>query len=187
EDKKIEIKKGEKTEGEKEEEQKTRELSIRRESPFSLFQQMDRMLDNMWRGFDDLFWWPFSNRSYRPLSLTIAKDEPLFRTPLSNITEEENQYIISAEVPGLEKSDLEISITDNNLEIKGEVTEEKKEEEEGELVRRECFTKSYYRAFTLPENIDQDGIDANLDKGILKITIPKVEPPKPVKKKIEVK
>ncbi|MFX1393545.1 MAG: Hsp20/alpha crystallin family protein [Promethearchaeota archaeon] len=182
-DKKIEIKKGEKTK----EEQRSRELSIRRESPFSLFQQMDRMVDRMWRGFDDLFWWPFSNRSYRPLSLTITEDEPLFRTPLSNITEDEKKYIITAEVPGLDKGDLEISITQNNLEIKGEISKESKEKKEGELVRRESFRKSYYRAFSLPENIDPDKIEANLDKGILKINIPKVEPPKPEVKKIEIK
>ncbi|MBD3256318.1 MAG: Hsp20 family protein [Candidatus Lokiarchaeota archaeon] len=187
EDKKIEIKKGEsKSEEEKIEDKKSRELSIRRESPFSLFQQMDRMFDNMWRDFDDNFWWPFGRRRV-PLSLSISEDEPLFRTPLTNISEDDNTYTISAEVPGLDKEDLEITISEGNLEIKGEMQQEKKEEKEGELVRRECVTSSYYRAFALPENIDEDDIDANLDKGILTIKIPKVEPPEPVKKKIEVK
>ena len=73
------------------------------------------------------------------------------------------------------------------MEIKGEHKEEKKEEKEGQLVRREYHSSSYYRAFNLPENIDEDKIDANLEKGILTVKIPKVTPPEPEKKKIEIK
>ena len=73
------------------------------------------------------------------------------------------------------------------MEIKGEHKEETKEEKEGQLVRREYHSSSYYRAFNLPENIDKEKIDANLDKGILTVKIPKVTPPKPEKKKIEIK
>ncbi|TFG02766.1 MAG: Hsp20/alpha crystallin family protein [Promethearchaeota archaeon] len=186
-EKQIKDRKREDIEEEEREEQKSRELSIRRESPFSLFQQMDRMLDNMWRGFDDLFWWPFSSRNYRPLSLRITENEPLFRTPLSNITENDNEYEISAEMPGLDKGDLEINISDGSLEINGEISEEKQEEKKGDLVRRECYSSSYYRLFNLPKNIDEEGIEANLDKGLLKITIPKVEPTESANKKIEIK
>jgi HSP20 family protein len=119
--------------------------------------------------------------------LIIRESEPIFRTPLANITEDEGFFNINAELPGLDKGDIEISIQDGNLEIKGEVKEEKKEEKEGELVRREFRSSSYYRCFTLPENIDEDKIDANLEKGILTVKIPKVEPKEPEKKKIEIK
>jgi len=180
-DKKIEVKKSKALKKEKDE-QKSRELSIRRESPFSLFQEMDRMFDNLWRNFDESFW-PFRRRRYEP----IKWDElPIYRTPLSNITEEKNNYIVSAELPGLDKADIEITFHDGMLEIKGEQKEEKKEEKEG-YVRREFSSASYYRAFSLPENIDVDAIDANLDKGILNINIPKKKPEKVEKKKIEVK
>ncbi|MFW9988287.1 MAG: Hsp20/alpha crystallin family protein [Candidatus Odinarchaeota archaeon] len=187
ESKEIEVKKKEKTEVEEKEGKKSRELSLRRESPFSLFQQMDRLFDDLNRNFFDDWFWPFRTRRRRPLSLVITENEPLFRTPLSNITEDENNYNITAEIPGLDKQDIEITIKDNTLEIKGEVKEEKKEEKEGELIRRECYASSYYRAFSLPENIDADNIEANLEKGILTVKIPKVEPPEPEKKKIEVK
>jgi len=90
-------------------------------------------------------------------------------------------------LPGIEKGDIELSIQDGMLEIKSEHKQEKKEEKEGELIRREWSSSSYYRAFKLPENIDEGKIDANLDKGILSIKIPKVEPPKPEKMKIAIK
>jgi HSP20 family protein len=181
---KIEITKKEGKE-ETKEGKKSRELAVRRENPFSIFQEMDRMFDNF---FNDDVWWPFGySRRRRPFSLVIRDDEPIFRTPLSNITETDKTYEISAELPGMDKSNIQLTITDNMLEIKGEQKEEKKEEKEGQYVRRESRSTSFYRAFNLPDNIDENGIDANLDKGVLKVTIPKVEPAKPEKKQIEIK
>lgn len=182
---KIDVKKKEKSKEEKKEDQKSREITVRRESPFSLFQEMDRLFNDMQRNFFED--WPFGFKRQRPFSLIIRDDEPIFRTPLSNITESDGFFNISAELPGLDKGDIEISIQDGNLEIKGEFKEEKKEEKEGELVRREYRSSSYYRCFTLPDNIDENKIDASLDKGILTVKIPKVEPVVPEKKKIEIK
>jgi len=181
EDKKIDIKKGKETKKEKNE-SKSRELAIRRESPFSLFQEMDKMFDNLWRNFDETFW-PFRRRRYQPIKW---EEVPFYRTPLSNITEDDKNYNISAELPGLDKGDIQITFHDGMLEIKGEQKEEIKEEKEG-YVRREFSSASYYRAFSLPENIDEDAIDANLEKGILTVKIPKKEFEKKEKKKIEIK
>jgi len=122
----------------------------------------------------------------RPLSLTAIEAEPFFRTPLVNITEDENDFNILTEMPGLEKKDIEILVHERNLEIKGDVKEEKKEEKKGDLVRREFRSTSYYRCFSLPENVDEDAIEANLDKGILKIKIPKKDIKKKEKKEIKI-
>ncbi len=185
---KIEITKKEKKEGENQEGKKSRELTVRRENPFSLFQEMDRMFSDLTNSFFSDDFWPFGyGRRYRPLSLIIRDDEPIFRTPLSNITEKKDSFEISAELPGMDKSDISLTITDGMLEIRGEQKEETKEEKEGQYVRRECRSSSFYRAFNLPENIDENSIDANLEKGVLRVTIPKVEPVKPEKKKIEIK
>lgn len=180
---KIDIKKEETSKKENQEDKKSRELTIRRGNPFSLFQEMDRMFDDL---FDD-FSWPFGRRMKRPLGLVIKENEPIFRTPLANIKDLKDHFEISAELPGLEKNNIELTIRDDVMEIKGEHKQETKEEKEGQLVRREYHSSSYYRAFNLPENIDKDKIDANLDKGILTVKIPKVTPPKPEKKKIEIK
>ena len=164
---------------EKEGEKKTREIAVRRESPFSLFQRMDQIFDEMSRNFFD-----FPRKSLMP---SFPKEDAMFRTPLSNIKEKESEFEISAEIPGLNKDDIEITISEGKLEIKGETEKEEKEEEKGEVVRREYSSSSYYRAFSLPENIDEDAIDAQLEKGILKVKVPKKELPEPEKKKIEVK
>jgi HSP20 family protein len=185
-DKKVEIKKKEKSNGKKQEDKKTREIAVRRESPFSLFQDMDRMFNELRSNFFDDWYFPFRTRRRRPFSLIMADDEPIFRTPLANITEDKDNFSVIAELPGMDKKDIEITITEGNLEIKGEIKEEKKEEKEGELVRREFHSSKYYRAFSLPDNINADKIEANLDKGVLTVKIPKAEPPKPEKKVIEV-
>ncbi|MFO7796951.1 MAG: Hsp20/alpha crystallin family protein [Promethearchaeia archaeon] len=166
------------------EEEKSRELSIRRERPFSIFQEMDKMFNELTRRFDE-FWRP--TRWPRFGSLMETEEGPLFRTPLTNIKDKEDHIEISAEMPGLDKGDIEVSISDGVLEIKGEMEEEEKEEKEGEVVRSEYRTSRYYRAFTLPENINDEEIDANLDKGILTVKVPKQEPEPKEKKKIEIK
>jgi HSP20 family protein len=173
--KKIDVKKKEGKEEESKDE-KSRELSLRRGNPFSLFQEIDKMFDDIW---GESSMWPFRRR--RPIKW---EDIPYFRTPLTNITETDDSFNISAEIPGLDKGDIEITLQDGTLEIKGEQKEEKEEKEEG-YVRREYSSASYYRAFELPDNIKDDEIDANLDRGILKVTIPKKEPEP--KKKIEIK
>jgi HSP20 family protein len=169
------------------ENKESRELSLRRERPFSLFQEMDRLFDDMTRDLSDWFWWPSQRKIWRPLSLRLREEKPWFRTPLANISEEKDQFNIKAELTGIEKGDIEKKVRKGVMEIKGEAKEEKKEEKEGELVRREYRSSSYYRSFTLPENINEDAIDASFDKGILNVKIPKKEPKEPEKTKIEVK
>ncbi|TFG26464.1 MAG: Hsp20 family protein [Promethearchaeota archaeon] len=62
-----------------------------------------------------------------------------------------------------------------------------KETEEEEFIRKEYKSSNYFRRFNLPDTADKDKIDANLDNGILKITIPKKEVEEPQKKRIEIK
>ncbi len=186
EDNKIEVKK-ETTQNKNKEESKTHELSVRREHPFSLFQEMDRFFDDLSRNFFNDWYWPFGGRRKPGLSIVFSDNEPIFRTPLANIKADDNFFNITAELPGLEKGDLEITIQDGNLEIKGEVKEESKEEKDGQLIRREYHSSKYYRCFNLPENINEDKIEAKLDKGLLTVKIPKIEPSMPEKKKIDIK
>ena len=176
-----------KREKSKKKEKESKELAIKKERPFSLFQDMDRYFNDLSRNLFDDWMFPLRSRIWPILSSSIIEREPFFRMPLTNITEDDKNFNIVAEMPGLNKGDITISIQDGNLEIKGEVKEEKKEEKEGELVRREYHSSSYYRCFSLPENINEDQIEASLEKGILNITIPKKELEKKEIKKIEIK
>jgi len=82
--------------------------------------------------------------------------------------------VVRAEVPGIDKKDLDISITDNLLTIKGEIRTEKTEEK-GDFHRHEISTSSFARSVTLPGPVDASTANAALKDGILEITFPKPE------------
>ena len=169
------------------EEEKGRELTLRHKyHPISMFREMDRFFGDITRWFDDMFWRPSRFFDFEPFSLRVLDDSDFFRTPLANVSEDEMGYQMTAELPGLEKGDLEITIHDGTLEIKGETKEEHEEKKEG-FVRKEYSSSSYYRSFKLPENVDEEKIDATLDKGVLKLSLPKKEIEERERKKIEIK
>lgn len=192
EEKKVEIKteqpvetKEETKKGAPVEEKKSEQITTRKYAPLSTFRTIDRFFNDLTRWFDDILWTPSRFWDFEPLSLSIFNEDPFFRTPLANITDEGDYYNLTAELPGLEKGDLEITIHDGSLEIKGEKKEEHEEKKEG-YFRREYGSSSYYRSFGLPDDVLEDNIEATLDKGILKLTLPKKEEEKKEKKKIEV-
>ncbi len=104
--------------------------------------------------------------------------------PSVDISETEDKLLIKAELPGLEAKDVNVSISGDLLTIKGE----KKKEEEERDEHHYCVERhsgSFQRSFRLPLNVQADKVDATFDKGVLKVTLPKVEEAK--KKEIEVK
>ena len=106
--------------------------------------------------------------------------------PLVDIYEEEDKFVIKAEIPDVDKKDIDITIEDNVLTIKGEKKFEKEEKKENYL-RAERFYGTFRRSFTLPTSVEKDKIKAKLDKGVLTIEIPKKEETKPKKISIDVK
>jgi HSP20 family protein len=103
--------------------------------------------------------------------------------PAVDIYEDENQLVLTAEIPGIEEKDVEIKLEDNMLSIQGERKMEKETKEEN-YHRLERAYGSFYRSFTLPNYIDQDKIHAEHENGVLKITMPKKPELKPRKVKI---
>jgi len=103
--------------------------------------------------------------------------------PAVDIYEDENQLVVTAEVPGIDEKDIEIKVEDSTLSIQGERKMEKETKEEN-YHRIERAYGSFYRSFTLPNYIDQDKIQAEHQNGILKITLPKKPELKPRKVKI---
>ncbi len=107
-------------------------------------------------------------------------------SPKIDISEKGNQLIIDAEVPGVKKEDLKITLQDNILTIEGE--KKNVSEESGEkYYRTERSYGSFKKSFTLPEDVDSEKVDAKFNNGILSIALNKVEVKKPVEKIIEVK
>ena len=102
--------------------------------------------------------------------------------PAVNITEQKNEYLVSLAVPGLKKEDFKIDVDGNMLTISSE-KEEKKEEKEERYTRKEYSYSSFSRSFTLPEEINQEKIDAKYEDGVLKISLPRKEEAKKISAK----
>lgn len=134
-------------------------MSLQRYNPLSLFEQFNREFNN-------------------PLSLFDKDDLANVATaswrPSVDITEDENNFTLLADIPGVDPKDIEVSMENGVLTIKGERnTEEKTEKENFRRVERQYGL--FYRRFTLPDTANADKIKAKSDNGVLRVTIPKQE------------
>jgi len=112
-------------------------------------------------------------------------EEPTFEWwPAVNVTETPETVLVTAEIPGLEPKEIEISVVGDTLTIRGEKRIEK--EEKGKTwYRREIAGGKFMRSFTLPTSVDAEHVDATSKMGLLTITLPKRAEARA--KKIEVK
>jgi HSP20 family protein len=103
--------------------------------------------------------------------------------PSIDVSETENQFLISAELPGMNKDDINISLENGRLSISGERSFEK--EDKGKKYHRvESSYGSFERSFQLPDNVDEESISASYENGLLNISIDKSE--EEVKKQIKI-
>lgn len=150
-------------------------LDVRRESDSFLSMQ-----EEMVRMFENYFDWPFRSRSLR--AFEGLEDF----TPRLDVVEMEKEIMISAELPGMEEKDIDISLHKNILTISGK--KESEEIEKGKsFYRRERSYGSFRRSIELPEEVDEEKIEATYKKGILKVVVPKPEEGVLVSKHIKIK
>ena len=97
-------------------------------------------------------------------------------------------HILDIDLPGYNKEDIKVDITDGYLTINAKTSNEKEEKEKGKFVRRERFTGECSRSFYVGEDIKEDEIKASFKNGILNLEVPKVKPEekKSAKKYIEI-
>ena len=107
---------------------------------------------------------PFRFSSFKPTGFTPSVD----------IYEEDNQIILSTDLPGMKIDDVNIEINDGVIYIKGEKKSEN-ETKSKTFYRSERSYGSFTRSFTLPENIDEENIKASYQDGVLKVSIPKLQ------------
>ncbi len=127
------------------------------------FAAIDRVFDDVFRDVAPAF-----NTGFNPNAMRV------------NIAEDEKNIYIEAELAGLKKEDVKVTIEDGVLTIRGERKQET-EEKKKNYHRVERVFGSFSRSFTLGENIDKDNIEAKYEDGVLHLTLPKVEPVKNVK------
>lgn len=104
--------------------------------------------------------------------------------PAVDIYEDEHNIVLTAEVPGVEEKDLDISLENGVLTVSGERKMEN-EEKENNFHRIERTYGRFTRSFTLPPTLDEDNVKAEFNNGVLKITVAKREEAKPKQIKIE--
>lgn len=138
---------------------------------------------NPWSEIEDMF-----NRYDRAVGLSRTGTQEVMTSgdwaPRVDIVENDNEFIIKAEIPDVKKEDVKVSVDNGVLTLKGERKQEK-EEKDKKFHRIERYYGSFTRSFTLPENVDESKVKATFKDGMLNLHVPKTEKAKP--KAIEVK
>ena len=153
-------------------------IQVRREK------EEDALLDlrsEMNRMFDEFFDRPIGFRS-----MLSERDFSGAFSPKLDVTETDKALVISAELPGLEPDDIDISLDRDVLKISGEKRAEK-EEKGAQFYRVERSFGSFYRSIPLPSEVETDKIDATFKRGVLKVNLPKTKKAKEQGKRITVR
>ena len=140
------------------------------------FEEIDRVVERMFEGFFPRSW-------MRPMMRWEWPAWPAFeeiRMPRVDVVERDTEIVVRAEVPGIDKKDLDVSVANNTVTIKGETKKETKEEK-GDYHRREISSSSFSRTVALPAAIDGANAKASFKDGVLELTLPKIEKRHPVK------
>ena len=139
---------------------------------FALHWEVNRMFDDFFHSFDLA---PFGER----------KGFGAF-SPSVDVREDEKEVVVKAELPGLDEKDVEVTLTDDALTIRGEKKDEK-EEKGKDYWHREASYGSFRRVVPLPKGINTEKADARFKNGVLTVTLPRLEEAKAKGKRIPVK
>jgi HSP20 family protein len=140
--------------------------------------------ETMERWFEEAFRRPFSllGPSWLPRLRATEMEEAI---PSVDIFEEGDNVVVKAELPGIKKEDVDVSMTDNVISISGEKKKEEKVERKN-YYREERSYGSFTRSFRLPMEVQTDKAKAQFKEGILEIRIPKTEEAKKREKKVSI-
>jgi HSP20 family protein len=111
----------------------------------------------------------FMRRMLRPMRV---KGEAAIDIAI-DVSESDNAYMVKAEVPGVKKEDIGVSIDGNQVAITAEIKQEHEEKKGEKVLRSERYYGSMHRSFTLPTDVDQTKADAKYTNGVLELVLPK--------------
>ena len=142
--------------------------------------EMDRLFDRLGSGFG----FPSLRRMFDVEPAWRSSFS--FSTPAIDMSEDEKAYNISAELPGIDAKDIDVSLSGDMLVLLGEKRQEKEEKDKNYHFSERAYG-SFQRAFDLPTTVDRNKIAADFSKGVLTITLPKTAEAQKPQKKIEIK
>src|SRR5918998_3211580 len=134
-------------------------MVLRRWNPLRELRQMQENVDRMWRNFGQ--------------EGGEAGNVENWAIPLDVVQEGDN-IVVKASVPGVNPEDIDVSIENDVLTVKGQ-TKEEREQQEGNYLMRERRSGSFYRALRLPDTVDSDKAQPHYENGILSISFPRME------------
>jgi HSP20 family protein len=146
----------------------------------SFRQEIDRLFDRFSDGFESVSLQPFTN-----LQQLWSPGVTGFANLAVDVADSDEAYTITAELPGVKEKDIEISVSDDLLVIKGEKRLEKEEKSRNHFLSERSYG-AFQRMFNLPHGTDSRKVEASFQAGVLKISIPKTGQ-KQQARKIEVK
>ena len=136
-----------------------------RQSVWDVFNDLDSMFEGLLRP---------TRRTYQGGGLVPAID----------VSETDHEYLVKAELPGIKREDLDVTIQDGVLTINAESSYENEHKEDGRIIRQERRYGKFVRSMRLGEEVDKEKVQAEYKDGVLSLKLPKAEAVKP--KKIEV-
>src|SRR5256886_16173988 len=136
-------------------------------SPFAWFDDMDRWFDSFRRTFEDRFWGG-------PLARWTGSDAPV-REPLIDLIDKGSEYVVRAELPGVSKEDVALTVTSDGIEIRAQ-TNRSREEKEKDYFCSERTYQAHHRVLGFPEEVKADLASATLKDGLLEVRVPKKQP-----------
>jgi len=147
--------------------------ALRRREPESFF---IRPFDEMRRLMEDFWMAPFGDMG------RFGEDF----IPSVDVKDEDNEVIVAAELPGMDRKDIDVEVTQDSVRIAGEKKMEQKKEDGG-YYHRETSYGAFERVIDLPAPVDENKAEAEFSKGVLTIKLPKSEQAKAKRRKVEVK
>jgi HSP20 family protein len=147
----------------------------------SFYADTDRMFDRFLRGFG----MPSLRRMF-DAAPTAWRGGLDVATPAIDVAEDDKALHLTAELPGMSEKDVDVTVANDTITIKGEKREEKETKEKNYYLSERRFG-SFQRTFPLPDSVDRDKIVATFEKGVLTLTLPKTTVAAAQQKKIEIK
>lgn len=155
-------------------------MLTRASDPFgTLRSEMDQLFDRFTAGFG----LPMFRRASGPGWMSEIGGGAI---PAADVTETGNAYKVTVELPGLTEKDIELTIANDALTLKGEKREEREEKDANRYVSERSYG-SFQRAFPLPREVDREKLTASFANGVLTITLPKSAEARKQERKIEIK
>jgi HSP20 family protein len=145
-------------------------MTLQRWDPFNELRRMQETMNHLWRGFGS--------------GTTEGQEMETWAVPLDVVQQGDN-FVIRASMPGVNPDNIDVSIEDNVLTIRGQSAHES-EHNEGNYLMRERRSGSFHRSLRLPDTVDMDQAQPHYEHGVLTITIPKAESKKAKQLKVSV-